>query len=103
MTTIIVLFNLRPDADLIAYENWARTIDIPNVRRLKGVSGFSVLKTNGLLSGSPDAPYQFVELIEISDMTAFKSAVGTPEMQEIAGQFREYAEDPIFMLSESIE
>jgi len=57
MTTIIVLFNLRPDADLIAYENWARTIDIPNVRRLKGVSGFSVLKTNGLLSGSPDAPY----------------------------------------------
>jgi len=36
-------------------------------------------------------------------MTAFKSAVGTPEMQGIAGQFREYAEDPIFMLSESIE
>jgi len=103
MTTIIVLFNLKPDADAKAYENWARTVDMPNVRRLQGVSGFDVFKTNGLLNGSPDAPYQYVELIEVSDMAAFKAAVGTPEMQQTAAQFHEYADAPTFMLSESIE
>jgi hypothetical protein len=55
------------------------------------------------LNGSPDAPYQYVELIEVSDMAAFKAAVGTPEMQQTAAQFREYADAPTFMLSESIE
>ena len=34
MTTIVVLFNLKRDADVADYEAWAKTVDIPNVRRL---------------------------------------------------------------------
>ena len=39
MTTIVVLFNLKPETVLEDYENWAQTVDIPNVRRLPGGSG----------------------------------------------------------------
>ena len=102
MTTITVLFNLKPEADQAAYETWARTADIPNVRRLTGCSGFNVLKVQGLLSGDP-APYDYVEIINVSDMAAFKSSVGTEAMQAVAAQFQAFAENPLFMVAESIE
>ena len=103
MTTVVVLFNLKADADVTAYETWANTVDIPNVRRLDGCSGFNVLRVQGLLNGSPDAPYQYVELIEIDNMDTFKAAVSTEAAQQVAAQFREYADAPIFMVSESVE
>jgi uncharacterized protein (TIGR02118 family) len=102
MTTVVVLFNLRPGADPMAYEQWARSVDIPNVRRLQGCGGFEVLKVQGLFSGQPGAPYQYVELIHIDDMAAFRSAVSAPAMQAVAAQFREYADQPCFMLTESL-
>ena len=37
MTTIVVLFNLKAGANRETYEQWARDVDIPNVRRLDGV------------------------------------------------------------------
>jgi hypothetical protein len=42
MSTLIVLFNLRSDADANAYENWAKTTDLPVVRGLSSVDSFEV-------------------------------------------------------------
>lgn len=103
MTTIVVLFNLKPETVVAEYEDWARSVDLPTVRRLPGCTGFDVLATQGLLNGDPDAPYRYVELIHIDDMDAFRGAVGTPEMQAIAAQFQGYAMDPVFMVTESVE
>ena len=36
MTTVVVLFNLQEGVEPAEYEEWARTVDIPNVRRLIG-------------------------------------------------------------------
>ncbi len=102
MTTVVVLFNLKEGADVAAYETWANTVDIPNVRRLNGCGGFNVFRVQGLLNGSPDAPYQYVELIEIVDMETFKASVSTEAAQQVAAQFREFADAPVFMVSESI-
>jgi hypothetical protein len=73
------------------------------VRRLDGVGGFEVLRSEGLLGGSPDVPYAYVELIQVDDMDRFMSAVGTETMQEVAAQFREFTDDATFMVTESIE
>ena len=54
MTTVIVLFNLLPGISKSDYENWAKTTDIPNVKKLDGCTDFQVLRSNGLLNGSPD-------------------------------------------------
>jgi uncharacterized protein (TIGR02118 family) len=103
MSTIVVLFNLRSGVDRDEYEAWARSVDIPSVRRLKGCGGFDVLRSERLLDGSSAVPYAYVELIHVDDMDAFMSAVGAPAAQAVAAQFREFAEDATFMVSESIE
>ena len=103
MTTIVVLFNLKAGANRETYEQWARDVDIPNVRRLDGVGGFEVLRSEGLLGGSPDVPYAYVELIQVDDMDRFMSAVGTETMQEVAAQFGAFTDDATFMVTKSIE
>ena len=81
MTTIVVLFNLLPDTDPLTYENWAKTVDIPNVRRLPGCSDFRVLKVSGLLGSDEAPPYAYSEIIEVDDMGPFGEAVGSEAMQ----------------------
>ena len=103
MTTIVVLFNRKEGVDRDEYGQWARTVDIPSVRRLNGCSGFEVLRSQGLLGGSPDAPYAYVELIEVDHMDDFMAAVGAPAAQDVAAQFREFADGATFMVTESIE
>ena len=103
MTTVIVLFNLLPDADKEAYENWARESDIPAVRRLGSVSGFDVLRMQNMLSGETETPYQYAELIQIESMDGFFNDVKTDAIQEAAKQFRTFADNPQFIVCESIE
>ena len=103
MTTIVVLFNLLPDTDSLAYENWAKTVDIPNVRRLPGCSDSRVLKVSGLLGSDEAPPYAYSEIIEVEDMAPFGEAVGSEAMQAVAAQFQTFAADPVFMVSESLD
>ncbi len=103
MTYIIVLFNLREGATVMDYENWARAVDLPTVRSIKGCESFDVFRTLGLYTGG-DAPYQYVEVIAISDMEAFKKGAQTPEMDQIRETFQgSMAENPIFMLCDKVD
>ena len=88
MTTIVVLFNLLPDTDPLTYENWAKTVDIPNVRRLPGCSDFRVLKVSGLLGSDDAPPYAYSEIIEVDYMAPFGEAVESEAMQAVAAQFQ---------------
>jgi hypothetical protein len=103
VTYLIVLFNLKAGASPAAYEAWARTTDIPNVRALKSNAGFEVFKTIAV-RGSDDAPpYQYVELIAIADMDQFGAEVASETMKRVAGEFRQFAQSPIFVVAEKIE
>ncbi|WP_405243241.1 REDY-like protein HapK [Lentisalinibacter salinarum] len=102
MTTIIVLFNLKPDADPAAYERWAAETDLPTVRNLATTDGFDVYRTTGVLGSDAPAPYQYVEMIRVSDMAGFASEVSTETMQKVASEFRGFADNPVFMLSEEV-
>ena len=103
MTYLIVLFNLKADASPEAYEHWARTTDIPNVRALKSNAGFEVFKTTSVRGSDSAPPYQYVELIAIADMSQFGADVATETMKKVAGEFRQFAEGPIFVVAEKIE
>jgi uncharacterized protein (TIGR02118 family) len=103
MTTIVVLFNLLPEVTAQEYEAWAREVDIPNVRSLPGCSDFRVLKVQGLLGSDQAAPYAYSEIIEVDDMGDFGEAVATEAMQAVAAAFRQFADSPVFMVSESLD
>lgn len=99
---IIVLFNLKPGVDRATYESWAKDIDIPGVRALSSVTGYTVHKTTGLFGSDAAAPYEYVEVIDITAMDPFVAEVTTEAFQKVASAFGEFADNPQFMLSEDL-
>jgi len=99
MSTLIVLFNLRSNADQEAYENWAQTTDLPVVRGLGSVNGFEIYRSQSLFGSEEAAPYQYVEVIEIADLNQFGEEVSTDTMAKVAGEFQSFADNPVFMLT----
>jgi len=103
MATIIVLFNLKPGVSPEQYEAWARSTDLPIVRGLPAVHGFDVHRATGMLSGSPDVPYRYVEILRVASVEALRTNIAaTPAMAEVARQFREFADAPQFIVTEAI-
>ena len=103
MTTIIVLFNLKTGTDRSEYENWAKSVDLPTVRGLDYIDGFRVLRSTGMLGTEAAAPYEYIELIDISEWEQFGKEISTDVMQKIAGQFQQFADSPQFIMTGSIE
>lgn len=102
MQTLIVLFRLKPGADVQAYETWAQTTDLPVVRNLGSVGGFDLYRTAGLLGSADRAPYDYVEVIQIKDLAGFGADVATEVMGKVAAEFRSFADQPVFMLTHRI-
>ncbi|RJF93817.1 REDY-like protein HapK [Sphingomonas cavernae] len=99
---IIVLFNLKPDADPAAYENWARTTDIPGVNALSSVKDFQVHRATGVLGSDAASPYAYFEVIDIIDMAAFGADASSEAVQKVAAEFQQFADNPQFILTETL-
>jgi hypothetical protein len=103
MSKLIVLFNLQEGADRTEYEAWAKSTDLPIVRELGSVSAFDVYKVDSLLGTDAAAPYEYVEVINVNDMELFGAEVATETMQRVAGEFRGFADNPVFMLTNNLD
>jgi len=103
MTNLVVLFNLKDGVDPSEYEAWAQSTDLPIVRGLDSIESFSVYRTSGLLGSDAKPPYQYVEVIEITDMNRFGEDIASETMQRVAAEFQERADNPLFISAESIE
>ncbi len=99
---IIVLFNLKPGADRSAYENWARSTDIPGVRALGSIKDFQVYRTTGLLGTEDRPPYEYIEVIDVADMEAFGRDVSSDAVQKVAAEFRNFADNTLFITTEAL-
>lgn len=100
---IIVPFNLKPGVDFAEYEQWARSEDLPTASALPSVRSFTLHKSVGLL-GAPDgtAPYAYFEILDITDLNAFLADISDPHFQSKAAPFRDYADNPVFILTEDL-
>ncbi|MBU2980030.1 REDY-like protein HapK [Alteromonas sp. C1M14] len=101
MTKIVVLFNLKDDANVKEYENWARTTDLPTVNALASVNQFSVLKSSGLLGGG-DAPYQYIEILDIASIESLMEDASSDTMQQVASEFNRFADNPLFITTDAL-
>ena len=102
-TKIVALFNLKPGVSVADYEAWAKTKDIPTVNGLQSVDEFAVFKSTGLLGSDDKPPYAYIETIDVNDMETFGGEVSTETMQKVAGEFQEFADNPMFIITQSIE
>ena len=101
MTILVVLFNLKAGVDRAQYEQWARTTDLPIVSGLPSVESFEVLRTSGVL-GSGEAPYQYVEILRVKELAGLRQDVASETMRRVAAEFRQFADAPVFMISDAI-
>ncbi len=99
---LIVLLKLKPGADRAQYEAWVRDTDIPGVRRLPSVSGYTVHKASGLLGSGEPAPYDYVEILDVADPARFEADVATPEVQALAAGLASFAE-ATFIVTDPVE
>lgn len=99
---IIVLFNLKPGVDPAAYENWARTTDIPGVKALASVNDFQVHRATGVLGSEAKSPFAYFEVIDITDMQAFGADARSEAVQKVAAEFQQFADNPQFILTETL-
>jgi len=102
MNTVIVLFNLKPGASVADYEAWAREHDLPTVNGLNSLDSFEVLRAKGLLIGEGKPPYEYIEIMRVPDMAAFAADLSAPAVRAGAAQFQQFADNPLFILAESI-
>ena len=99
---IVCLFKLKDGVSRDAYEEWARTRDIPGVKALGSVHDFTVHKATGIFGSDAEPPYDYIEVIDIDTMDGFVADVTTPEFQAAAAPFQEYAHNPVFILTEDL-
>ena len=85
---------------LAAYEAWAKSTDLPVVRQLASVSRFDIYRSQGLLGSGEAAPYDYIEIIDVSDLQGFGEDVATATMAKVAAEFRSFAANPVFILTQ---
>lgn len=103
MTKIVVLFNLKQGVSCSDYERWARTSDLPTVKKLSSVDDFELLKSGSMLGTDKAPPFEYVEIISVNNMHTFGQEVATDIMQKIAKEFQGFAESPMFILTDTIK
>ena len=99
---IICLFNLKDGASAAEYEAWARGTDIPGVNALASVSGFTIHRATGLFGSDAKSPYDYVEVIDVTGLDPFVADVTTEAFQAVAAPFRDFADNPVFILTEDV-
>ena len=102
MSHLIVLFNLKASKNRADYEAWAHTTDLPSVNSLKSVDSCKILRSNGLMGSGAAAPYQYIEVIEVNSGEGLLIDLEGPMMQKINAQFREFADNPVFILADTL-
>lgn len=100
-TRIIALFNLKPGIDRAAYEEWARSTDLPIVNGLASIKEFAVFRSVVTMGSEVPPPYQYIEIIDVADMDQFGRDIGTETMQKVAAQFQDMA-DVTFILTDKL-
>ena len=102
MSNILVLFNLQAGIEYAAYEDWARTTDLPIVNSLRSVDKFEVYKSTGILGSEDSPPYQYIELLSVNDFDKFGEEISTIIMKQVASEFLCFADSPMFITLKSI-
>lgn len=99
---IVCLFNLKPGVSVEAYETWARETDMPGVNALGSVAKFTTHRATGLFGSDAKSPYEYIEIIDIHNLDGFVADVSDPAFQAIAAPFRDFADNPQFILTEDL-
>jgi hypothetical protein len=100
---VFFLNRLRESADRTEYEAWIRRVDYPVARAQDAIRSYTVTRIDGTLTGEGESPYDYLEVIEISDLDAYRALGDLPEFRQLLEEWSGYVADAVLVHGEVIE
>jgi hypothetical protein len=100
---VFFLNRLRESADRTEYEAWIRRVDYPVARAQDAIQSYTVTRIDGTLTGEGESPYDYLEVIEISDLDAYRALGDLPEFRQLLEEWSGYVADAVLVHGEVIE
>src|SRR4029079_19060653 len=100
---VFFLNRLRESADRAEYEAWIRRVDYPVARAQDAIRSYTVARIDGTLTGEGESPYDYLEVIEISDLDAYRALGDLPEFRQLLEEWSGYVADAVLVHGEVIE
>lgn len=99
---IIALFNLKEGARRSDYESWARGRDLPTVNGLPSVNKFEVLRSRNVLFSEEKAPYDYIEILDVTGLEPFMADCGTDAVGALAKEMSAFTDGATFITTEEL-
>lgn len=100
---VFFLNRLREGADPDEYEAWIRRVDYPVARAQGAITSYTVTRIDGTLSGEGDSPYDYLEVIEITDLDAYRALGELPEFKQLLQEWSQYVAEAEMIHGDVIE
>jgi REDY-like protein HapK len=88
MPTAFFLTKLKKGADAKEYEKWVQRVDYPLAKKMKSIRSYKVHRINGAFEGQKN--YDYIEVLEISDLDSYTRDLGSPEGKQLLGEWSNY-------------
>ncbi len=102
---VFFLNKLREGVDPAAYERWVREVDYPFARRLPTIESYVVTRLDGLFEGG-EAPYDYLEVVEITELDAYRKSLdrgSSPELKQFFEEWSSFVGESLVVYGEVLE
>jgi hypothetical protein len=102
---VFFLNKLREGVDPLEYERFVREVDYPFARRLPTIRSYVVTRLDALFDGG-EAPYDYLEVVEITELEAYRKSLdprGSPEVQKFFDEWSSFVGESLVVYGQVIE
>ena len=100
---VFFLNRLREGVDADEYESWIRRVDYPVARAQGAITSYTVTRIDGTLAGSGESPYDYLEVIEITDLESYRALGSLPEFEQLLKDWSQYVAEAVMIHGEVID
>jgi len=100
---VFFLNRLREGVDADEYESWIRRVDYPVARAQGAITSYTVTRIEGTLAGSGESPYDYLEVIEITDLESYRALGSLPEFEQLLKDWSQYVAEAVMIHGEVID
>jgi hypothetical protein len=102
---VFFLNKLREGIDPADYERFVREIDYPFARRLPTIRSYVVTRLEGLFDGG-ETPYDYLEVVEITELEAYRKSLdpsASPEVKQFFDEWSGFVGESLVVYGDVIE
>jgi len=100
---VFFLNRLRDSVDPQEYEDWIRRVDYPIVRAQGAIESYTVTRIEGTLSGEGESPYDYLEVIEITDLESYRALGALSEFRQLLQEWSHYVAEAVMIHGDVVD